>query len=158
MAVILAMASLFFAGRAQAQENSWTYKETKDPMTDALTDTAAIKSVDGKVTLIMQRTGKSLYVMFFSARDEQFLCIDVSPTVCNVGARFDEAKADTFCGMQDMRFSPGDSSHVITLCGESAKFFKKLSKSQMVKVQLPVFNKGPQVFEFRPAGLTWSIK
>ena len=146
--------------QAPAPTSAWSYEETKDAMTDAITRTASIVS-DNSLQLdfpyqghnpgtivVRQHARHGLDVIVYVNKG-QVLCL---VTGCSVTVRFDDGKA--------MRFSangPADHSAETVFLTNRNGFIAGARKAKRIRVILPIYQAGDQVLEFTsPVPLEWA--
>lgn len=161
MKLIIAVA--LFTSLASASAESWTYQEDVDKMTSKVTTYASLDSSNslrlsapysgentGWVT-VRKHASMGLDVMVV-IRKGQILCPSYSG--CNVKVRFGEGQPVTFSALP-----PSDHSSTSVFIRNAQSFIDKAKIAKTIKVQLEIYQNGPQILEFEASEpLSWGPK
>ena len=145
-----------------AQAQDWKYQDYKDPMTDKEAKVAALASDDESqsAALSISNVKGTLFVFVFLKAD-QFWCpgthvAGIYSKLCSIRLRFDQQEAEEGLAMLP---NPQNSRSLQLIVGDSIharKFLERLTTTRVLKLESPLFGKGPRVFQFHPIGLDLS--
>jgi hypothetical protein len=151
MAITATAALLAMPASAQ-----WRYETEKNPMTDQVDRWANLASTNrqnlsfpyhgGTRARIILRMRKGQLAVMLDIDRGQLLCHDT----CEVMVRFDDKPAVEFEASP-----PADYSNDTLFLRMNSTFIKQLREAKRVRIELPFFQEGTRLFEFKPQGLKW---
>jgi hypothetical protein len=148
------------AAEAQRLANKWTYRVDEDPMTSRKAKYAIIES-ENTVTFDFPYQGPQRGTLMlrdhptygrdviFSIERGQLLCQSYSD--CRIRVRFDEGNPERWNAV-----GPADNSSTSIFLRNEARFVQKLRASKALRLQVPVYQEGEPMFEFRVGGLDYA--
>jgi hypothetical protein len=136
----------------------WAYNSYQDAMTSRPTFIARIKSenavnfgfpYDGsqKGLLTLRKDPKHGYDAYFSVDQGQILCRSYDG--CSISIRFDDNEVQNYSAT-----GPSDLSTTTIFINNFDRFYAKLKNAKVVKIQVPFYQEGERVFEFKVDGFS----
>lgn len=130
----------------------WSYSHSSDPMSNGVTHTAAIQSLntvnftfpyagEQHANLVIRTHPKHGKDVIFGIQQGQLLCNDYDG--CNVSVRFDDAEAVTYKAN-----SAADHSTETIFLSNYSGFIDRMMKAKRVRIAVNVYQEGTPVFEF----------
>lgn len=142
------------AERADAAK--WTYSSPTDPMASRPSRNATIDSENAvefsfpyegpqHATLMLRNHPSYGRDVILYIREGQILCSSFA--VCTIRVRFDDGPAERWTGV-----GPADNSSTTVFIRNYSRFLQRMRNARVVRIQIPVYQQGEPVFEFRVGG------
>lgn len=142
------LAAALFALACASAQAQWSYATKKDPMTDAVTTQASLKSAPrAGAELVAYRAGGQWNGVRLIVSRGQLLSSE------GIVLRLDD---DTPMQLRAVGAADG-SAHFLSIAQvefmEHPDLVERIAHAQRLRVQATLYSGGEQVFEFKPAGL-----
>jgi hypothetical protein len=145
---------------AKALAGKWSYRNQQDSMTGRKATYASIESEntvtfgfpyqgEQRATLLIRNHPSYGLDVILSIQRGQILC--QSYTDCSIRVRFDEQNPVSWNAV-----GPSDNSSTAVLLRNEARFIKQLRAAKLVRLQIPFYQEGSPIFEFRVGGFDYS--
>lgn len=144
------------AAAERADAAKWSYSSPTDPMASRPSRNAAIESENTvefafpyegpqHATLLLRNHPSYGRDVIVYIREGQILCSSFDE--CSIRVRFDDGPAERWTGV-----GPADNSSTAVFIRNYPRFLQRMRNAKVVRIQIPVYQQGEPVFEFRVGG------